>query len=261
MSTNKIVKPEDNSNLEFNTDLETMAQSTVPMIREQADVKKWVQNLQKFTKLLEKPLENRQIKKYVQGSTTFDYVPIDVVEAQAMKLFFGLIKEHEPTVQVIGNEITATQRIEIFHPVAGVWISVVGWAAVQIRMRSGQDKTDPKNKLANALQLDVPHLGAECYKNALQKLGRQFGRGLRRDYLEDYHQLVPDEEQFSENEKHMIELVTILINEYELAKDLMDAKDVILSKAKKDGFPPSAIRVIEKAIQDKYNQLYRGDYE
>ena len=254
MSTNKIVKPEDNSNLEFNTDLETMAQSTVPMIREQADVKKWVQNLQKFIKLLEKPLENRQIKKYVQGSTTFDYVPIDVVEAQAMKLFFGLIKEHEPTVQVIGNEITATQRIEIFHPVAGVWISVVGWAAVQIRMRSGQDKTDPKNKLANALQLDVPHLGAECYKNALQKLGRQFGRGLRRDYLEDYHQLVPDEEQFTDAERRSIEEAKIRIGEYTSAEELIIAKDPMLMILKKS-FTPTVIRVIEKVIQDKYNSL------
>lgn len=193
------VQTTETQELEFNNDLE-YSRTPVPTITDPKDVHNWVLQLQKFIKLCEQP--PRVIKAYKVGSTSFRYVPIDAVETAAKELFMGLIDEDEPHFQVIGNEIVATQKIKVFHPIAGVWIGVVGWAAVQIRMKKDTDHTDPRNKVVNALQLDFPHLGAECFKNAMQRLGRKFGRGLRRDYLDEYQPLVESLQDKARVKKH-----------------------------------------------------------
>lgn len=192
---NELIEIEED--LQFNTELEYNSTPN-PVITDSQKIRDWVLNLQKFIKLCERPLESSKIKTFYEDPKTkqkplFKYVPIDVIETQAKKLFMGLIDEQEPHYQVIGNEIVGTQRFRVFHPIAGVWVGVVGWAAIQIRMNSKTDHTDPRNKIKNALQLDFPHLASEIYKNAFQKFGRQFGRGLRRDYLDEYEPLIVDE--------------------------------------------------------------------
>ncbi|HUX61831.1 MAG TPA: hypothetical protein VMV32_11010 [Ignavibacteriaceae bacterium] len=213
----EIVAPEEEE-IQFNNDLE-YSRSSVPTITDPNQIHDWVLNLQRFIKLCEAPLDKSKIKTYSQGSTTFKYVPIDIIETQAKKLFMGLIDEEDPHWQVIGNEIVATQKIRVFHPVAGIWIGLVGWAAIQIRMKKDSDITDPNNKLKNALQLDFPHLASEVYKNAFQKLGRQFGRGLRRDYLDEYEPLIESPEKKKQKKDSAIsgkvlEETKVKVNQY-----------------------------------------------
>lgn len=218
-------------------------------------------NVQKFIRLCEKPVPKNKIQRFSQGNTNFDYVPIDVVETEFKRLFFGLIREHEPNIKVIGNEITATQRFEVFHPIAKQWISVVGWGAVQIRMVSKSDHTNPNNKIKNALQMDMPHLGAEVYKNAMSKLGRAFGRGLRRDYMDEYQELIKDEAKEDltpEEKKALVEFDKILHRDYKKKMDILTSKSFLNNSASIQ-FTGQAFIEAKKLIQKRFDELTGGE--
>ena len=240
--------------LEFTNDLE-YSHSTVPTITDPNQVHDWVLRLQKFIKLCEAP--PAKIKKYKVGKTEFDYVPIDTIETEAKRLFMGLMKEFDPNWQVVGNEIIGTQRFELFHPVAGVWISVVGWGAVRVRMNSDSDHTDPKNKIKNALQMDFPHLGAECFKNAMQRLGRRFGRGLRRDYNELYTELVKEQKPTMEDAENEKELNNILIEVKEFTdwKELQSKTKSFVQDAKGKNLSEVDIAILQGEIQNQIRKL------
>lgn len=109
------------------------------------------------------------------------YLPIAAVEEKLDYLFRGLWKTHSYIQQVIANEITGSLILEVFHP-AGVWISRIGTAATLIQQQKGSDITDLSAKIKNTLVKDVPHLKAECIKNAAKSLGVAFGRDLNRDF-------------------------------------------------------------------------------
>jgi len=269
MENNKsLIKTDNNEELQFNTELEYNSTPN-PVITDPAKIRDWVINLQKFIKLCERPLESEKIKTFYEDPKTktkpiFKYVPIDVIETQAKKLFMGLIDEQEPHYQVIGNEIVGTQRFRVFHPVAGVWVGVVGWAAIQIRMNKNSDHTDPRNKIKNALQLDFPHLASEIYKNAFQKFGRQFGRGLRRDYLDEYEPLIIDEtekkRQKKDNDKDDELLETFkrrvddYYNVYTNADHLKKDAFKITEEAKKQKMSEVNIALLKNYIQETINK-------
>jgi hypothetical protein len=108
------------------------------------------------------------------------YIPIGAIEAKLDTVFQGLWKTHSYTQSVIGNEVTGSIILEVYHP-AGQWISRVGTASVMIQMHKGSDVADGLSaKIKNTLVKDIPHLKAECFKNAAKSLGDFFGRSLNR---------------------------------------------------------------------------------
>lgn len=110
------------------------------------------------------------------------YIPIGIIEAKLDSVYNGLWKTHSYTQQVIGNEVTGSMILEVYHP-AGQWISRVGTASVMIQMNKGADIAEGLNaKIKNTLVKDIPHLKAECFKNAAKSLGDFFGRSLNRSF-------------------------------------------------------------------------------
>jgi|GEM_PF-5189178 len=196
--------------------------------------KEWRIDLQKFLVLLDK--EPSAIKKHKQG---FEYVPIGALEAGLDKLFFGLWNWSITFPQTtIGNEITSYGRLEFFHPVGKMWLHRDGIGASQVRFKRDSDFTNIANKLQTALQMDSPHADANAFKNACQKVAKMFGRGLRRDYTEDYEELIPTEKPNNKkknSDSKLLEQYKKEVDDYPAAEPLQSCAFGIIEKAKKAG--------------------------
>lgn len=136
------------------------------------------QDFDSFTaQLNQKPSQDEvSVNKMANNSV---YIPIAVVEAKLDYLFKGMWKTHSWSQQVIVNEVTASMVLEVLHP-SGVWLTRIGTASVMIGLKSGSEVTDIGSKQKNTLVKDIPHLKAECLKNAAKSLGKAFGRNLNR---------------------------------------------------------------------------------
>ena len=146
-------------------------------------------NLEGFTKAL-----NRQpaVTKTNKFQNNAKYVPISHIQTLLDQLFFGLWQTKNFSYQVVGNELVGSIELWVYHPVIKEWLVRTGVAATQIRQNRGAEITDINAKIKNALEMDAPHLYADCIKSACKTLGPAFGRDLNRDFVDNYKTLVSD---------------------------------------------------------------------
>ncbi len=141
---------------------------------------------------------------------------ISHIEMTLDEYCFGLWTTENFRWTMIGNEVVGAVDLKIFHPVAGVWITRQGAAAITImvdavpeRLKWDQSDTpevsemkkkernawalDMQNKKPSALDMSFPKLKAECLKNAAQSLGALFGRDLNRKSgdVDSFNGLIP----------------------------------------------------------------------
>jgi hypothetical protein len=100
--------------------------------------------------------------------------------------------------QVIANEIIGVGLLEVFHPIAAVWIKRTGTAAVMIQQvlveKGGSGRiSNIDDKIKNTLVKDFPHLESECLKSAAKKLGKMFGGDLNRAFEDTYTPIYTEE--------------------------------------------------------------------
>lgn len=143
------------------------------------------------------PKEDIQINDKANNA---QYLPISFVQMALDQEFFGLWQTRNFKTSVVANEITGEIELCVFHPVAQVWITRIGCGSVPIQMRSVEkggdgDITNVRNKIANTLVKDYPHLMAECIKSAAKTLGVMFGRDLNRKFTDTYQPTIPELEK------------------------------------------------------------------
>ena len=160
----------------------------------------------------EKPKNTRKHK--TQG---FEYIPIEQIEADLDSIFNGQWEYYDFTYQAIGNEITGSLTLRFFHPVSKQWLRRVGAGAVQVRFKKDTDILDIRNKITTALQMDLPHLKSECLKNAVQSIGRIFGRNLRREEDIEIEEIYKPAPEYPEDVKKIIEGIKIAPTKLKLA--------------------------------------------
>lgn len=149
-----------------------------------------------FVAALNTPPDGREVKinKFADNSK---FLPIQVVEDKLNYFFGGLWQTRNFKYQVIVNELAADLELGIYHPVLKQWIWRSGAGGTQIQLKAeyetmpdgkrrkkAVDVLDVSKKIANTLQKDLPHVKAECLKNAAKSFGRAFGAALNRD-MED----------------------------------------------------------------------------
>ena len=129
------------------------------------------------------------------------YIPISFVETKLDEVFLGLWSIENFQTKVVANEIMGSIELKVFHPIAKVWLTRTGVAAVVIQQNSWMvdefgafvldankkkikapkpKPSDVDAKIINTLVKDAPHLKAECVKNAAKSFGLMFGRDLNR---------------------------------------------------------------------------------
>lgn len=156
-----------------------------------------IESLEQFTQRLNiHPEENEiQINKLANNSR---YLPISFTETKLDEIFAGLWNFELKSYQVVANEIIATGVLSVFHPVAKMWISRSGAAAVMIQQVSQKNGgtgriSNIDDKIKNTLVKDFPHLESEVLKSAAKKFGKIFGRDLNRQFEDSYSPIYTEE--------------------------------------------------------------------
>lgn len=149
----------------------------------------WRIKLQNFLQRLHTPPKPEEIRtNQFAGNTLF--LPISYVEMSLDELFFGLWETKDFKWQTMANEIVGSITLRVFHPVANQWIERTGASATMIRQQKGAGITDLNAKIHNALEMDFPHLKADCVVNAAKSFGKSFGRDLNRAYADLYRPII-----------------------------------------------------------------------
>lgn len=144
-------------------------------------------NLESFTNALNKKPAVVKTNKFQNGA---QYVPISHIQTLLDQMFFGLWQTKNFDYKVVGNELVGSIELHIYHPVVKEWMVRTGVAATQIRQNKGAKISDIDQKIKNALEMDAPHLYADCVKSAAKTLGPAFGRDLNRDFADNYKMIV-----------------------------------------------------------------------
>jgi hypothetical protein len=168
-----------------------------------------IEALEKFvTRLNERPAASEvQVNKAAGNS---NYLPVSFVTTKLDEVFAGLWNFELLREQVIANEIIGVGVLEVFHPIAQVWIKRSGSASVMIQQvskeRGGSGRiSNIDDKIKNTLVKDFPHLETECLKSAAKKLGKMFGRDLNRAFEDIYSPVYTEEVNNTEGLNQAIE--------------------------------------------------------
>jgi hypothetical protein len=178
-----------------------------------------IESLEQFTKRLNvQPDESEiQINRLANNSR---YLPISFTETKLDEVFAGLWSFELKTYQVVANEIIATGVLEVFHPVAKMWLRRSGTAAVMIQQVSIKNGGSGKisnidDKIKNTLVKDFPHLESEVLKSAAKKFGKIFGRDLNRAFEDTYSPIYTEESTGNEGLSQAIDAFSRAVTDEE----------------------------------------------
>ena len=137
--------------------------------------------LDNFLKETSKKPTSSQIKKN-KFANNAEYVEVGYIEAKLDQVYHGLWTWEITDTQQIINGIMVVGNLQVFHPVANLWLARAGIGFKQFQLASGKTDPTPQNLSSKALERDVPIAAAEAFKNAAKKLGNAFGRHLNRGF-------------------------------------------------------------------------------
>ena len=150
-----------------------------------------VPQVELFNKMLNEAPEASeiQINKFAGNAK---YLPISYVQMLLDEIFLGLWKTTDFKYSVVANELIGSITLHYFHPLAKVWLTREGSAAVMIQQSAGAVITDISAKIKNTLGKDHPHLMASCTMSAARTIGKAFGRDLNRKLEDNYNTFYSD---------------------------------------------------------------------
>lgn len=185
-----------------------------------------IESIEHFTQRLNtQPNENEiQVNRAANNSK---YLPISFTETKLDEIFAGLWNWELKSYQVVANEIIATGVLSVFHPVAKMWISRSGAAAVMIQQVSQKNGgtgriSNIDDKIKNTLVKDFPHLESEVLKSAAKKFGKIFGRDLNRQFEDNYSPIYTEEATNNEGLAQAIDAFKRAVKEEEF-RDIWEA--------------------------------------
>jgi hypothetical protein len=179
-----------------------------------------------FQRLLHSQPENIKINKMANNAK---YLPIGEVEKTLDELYSGLWQTTDFHFQVIANEIVGSIYLQVFHPVARVWITRTGAASTMI-LTIKDKPANVDNKIKNTLVKDFPHLKAECIKNAARSLGVKFGRDLNRQEVSDFTDIT-EHAKDQEYRNDLLRQINELLDNSEMPENQKTAKQNSAKKA------------------------------
>jgi hypothetical protein len=156
-----------------------------------------IESLENFTKRLNAQPDQSEVQVN-KAANNSQYLPISFVRMKLDEMYAGLWNFELTSYQVIANEIVGIGTLEVFHPVAKMWIRRSGTGAVMIQQvskeRGGSGRiSNIDDKIKNTLVKDFPHLESECLKSAAKKLGKMFGGDLNRQFEDSYSPIYTEE--------------------------------------------------------------------
>lgn len=152
----------------------------------------------------------------------FVFLPISHLEMMLDEIFFGHWSVRNFKYEQIHNELIGSLEIVVVHPATGDDI-----------VRSGAGAVTVFRSTMTNLALDLPRLKTECVKNAVQSLGKCFGRDLNREILDCYDP--PIKPPKDDTKDKLIDKVTKALDAYQ-GKDKEDLRARCAEKMESEEF-------------------------
>ena len=153
------------------------------------------QKLESFNKAIHRaPKGPVKVNQQAGGSK---YVPIEELEMLMDEIFMGhwQSKAVGGGAKIVGNSVVYDIEVSFLHPVSGMWITRAGSGAVPIQLKSQNHQGGARHALdferinPMAIQKNAPAAKAYAFRNAVQSIGRMFGRDLNRDSGRTYNSI------------------------------------------------------------------------
>ena len=208
--------------------------------QEQADsLKEHRQKLQNLIHLLNKAPGK------VMTDQKAPYIPISYIENGLDEVFFGQWDLTVVKYEVIANSLVVHVKLEVTNPVTGKVQKRDGLGAVPIRLKADSNPTDMSNIQYDSIKTGLPAAKAYAFKNAVQTLGKQFGRDVARkeDRVDTYNPLIDNDE----NPEYLAELK----NQYMSVEHTQHNIDNLLVNAK-SGLSKMEMVELRQFMKDNY---------
>ena len=176
--------------------------------------------LQNFIQLLNKAPD--KIMAYQKSK----YIPISFIENGLDEVYFGQWDLKVNSYQIIANSLAVHVTLKVTNPVTLKIQRRDGLGAVPIRLKAGSKPTDFDQIQHDSIQTGLPAAKAYAFKNAVQTLGKQFGRDVARkeDRVDTYNPIIDNDDN--------PEIFEELKNRYLSLTHTQENIDAILSEAK-----------------------------
>lgn len=148
------------------------------------------------------------------------YLPIDKIEI-LLDMIFQEWRIEILNISQLAQSVCATVRVHYKNPITGEWSFHDGVGASPLQTNAGKSAADLANIKNNAVQLAAPAAKSYAIKDAVEHLGKMFGRDINRSDTVGYEFLYKDEEQQKEVKDNSEELITQLKSSKNL-KELQD---------------------------------------
>lgn len=200
------------------------------IVKPEKEQQEFFLKLQKFCSLLNKAVEADKLRPHPIVKDV-QYLPISFMEMTLDELYFGLWNSRNFHYQQVGNEIVGHIELEVFHPIAKVWICRTGATGHQIPVDAIPDnlKNGMTKKQINEWALDLSNkkpagldngafasFKAECFRNACLSLGKYFGRDVNRNFVDSFNALIKP----TDNDNKVNQLRRELSDKLSLCQDL-----------------------------------------
>lgn len=131
------------------------------------------------------------------------YIPIEELEMMMDEIFMGhwQTKTVGSGAKVVGNSVVYDLEVSFLHPISGMWITRSGSGAVPIQLKSQRHQGGARHALdferinPMAIQKNAPAAKAYAFRNAVQSIGRMFGRDLNRDHGRIYNSIYTNKKE------------------------------------------------------------------
>ena len=137
------------------------------------------------------------------------YLPIDKIEI-LLDMIFQEWRIELLSISQLAQSVCVTVRVHYKNPITGEWSFHDGVGASPLQTNAGKSAADLANIKNNAVQLAAPAAKSYAIKDAVEHLGKAFGRDVNRSDTVGYEFLYKDEEQKKEVKDNSEELITQL---------------------------------------------------
>ena len=148
------------------------------------------------------------------------YLPIDKIEI-LLDMIFQEWRIEILNISQLAQSVCVAVRVHYKNPITGEWSFHDGVGASPLQTNAGKSAADLANIKNNAVQLAAPAAKSYAIKDAVEHLGKMFGRDINRSDTVGYEFLYEDKEQKKEVKDNSRELITQLKSSKNL-KELQD---------------------------------------
>lgn len=157
--------------------------------------------------ILNSPVNTKWLKNHPTAKNV-KYLPIDKIEI-LLDMIFQEWRIELLSISQLAQSVCVTVRVHYKNPITGEWSFHDGVGASPLQTNAGKSAADLANIKNNAVQLAAPAAKSYAIKDAVEHLGKAFGRDINRSDTVGYEFLYGQEDK-SKAEDNSQELIAQL---------------------------------------------------